>query len=59
MQQARKKKRRARRTPRRDIAASAYRRLERVAMRPDDSLFVVAAIAGVVFVSWLISSLWR
>jgi len=39
--------------PKRDICAPSYRRLEKMAMRPDDSLFIAAVIFGVAFLAWL------
>ena len=59
MPNARKRKPRGKRAHKQDVAASAYRRLERVAMRPDDSLFIAGAIAGVVVVTWFFAALLR
>jgi hypothetical protein len=38
-----------------DIAKPAYRRLERIAMHPDDSLFIAALIGGAVLFAWLVT----
>jgi hypothetical protein len=44
------------RAPKRDLAGPAYRRFDRMVMRPDDSLFVAGVIiSGAVF-AWLVSS---
>ena len=56
MRNDRKRKPRAPKTPKRDIAASAYRRLERMAMRPDDSLFIAAVIGAVAVFTWFVSA---
>jgi hypothetical protein len=40
-----------------DIATPAYRRLERMAMRPDDSLFIAAVIGSAALFAWLVSIL--
>lgn len=54
-----KKKQRPRRARKEPFAAAAYRRLDRVAMPPDERLFVAAAVAGVVLFAWLVAALWR
>ena len=41
----------------RDISAPSYRRLEGMAMRPDDSLWVAAVIAGAALSAWFVT-LW-
>ena len=43
------------RAPKRDIATHAYRRVERAAMRPDDSLFVVMLIGIATFLAWFLT----
>jgi hypothetical protein len=48
---------RAARAPKRDIAGPAYRRFERMIMRPDDALFVAGAIVGSAVFAWLVT-LW-
>jgi hypothetical protein len=40
-----------------DIATPAYRRLEKMAMRPDDSLFIAAVIGSASLFAWLVSIL--
>jgi hypothetical protein len=40
-----------------DIATPAYRRLERLSMRPDDSLFIAAVIGSASLFAWLVSIL--
>jgi hypothetical protein len=58
MQKDVKRKQAARRAAiKRDIAGPSYRRLERMAMRPDDSLFVAAVIASAALSAWVISIL--
>lgn len=52
-----KRKPRAPRPPKRDIAGPSYRRFERMVMRPDDSLFVAGVIASGTLFAWLVS-LW-
>jgi hypothetical protein len=47
----------ASRSPRRDIAGPAYRRFERMIMRPDDSLFVAGVVVGGAFFAWLITAI--
>jgi hypothetical protein len=43
------------RIPKRDIAAPAYRRFERMIMRPDDSLFVAGVVVGGALFAWLVT----
>ena len=40
-----------------DIATPAYRRPERMAMRPDDSLFIAAVVGSASLFAWLVSIL--
>jgi hypothetical protein len=47
----------ASRSPRRDIAGPAYRRFERMIMRPDDSLFVAGVVVGGALFAWLITAI--
>ena len=52
-----KAKLRAPKPPKRDLAGPAYRRFDRMIMRPDDSLFVAGVVlSGAVF-AWLIAAL--
>ena len=52
-----KPKLRAPKPPKRDLAGPAYRRFDRMIMRPDDSLFVAGVVlSGAVF-AWLIATL--
>ena len=39
----------------RDIAGPAYRRFERMIMRPDDALFVAGAIVSCAVFAWLVT----
>jgi hypothetical protein len=50
-------KARVQRAPKRDIAGPAYRRVERCAMRPDDSLFVLAAVLSFALFAWFLTVL--
>jgi hypothetical protein len=50
-----RKSRNTQKAPKRDIAAHAYRRVERAAMRPDDSLFVVTLIGIATLVAWFLT----
>ena len=59
MRNGRKRKPRPAKASRRDIAASAYRRLERMAMRPDDSLFIAAVIVAVAVFTWFVTAVSR
>ena len=43
--------------PKRDLAGPAYRRFERMIMRPDDSLFVAGVVVSGALFAWLVSSL--
>lgn len=55
MRKESKRKSRAPRAPQRDIAGPAYRRFERMVMRPDDSLFVAGVIVSGAVSAWLIT----
>jgi hypothetical protein len=44
------------RAPKRDLAGPAYRRFERMVMRPDDSLFVAGVIITGALFAWLVTS---
>jgi hypothetical protein len=50
-----KRKSGASKAPKRDIAGPAYRRFERMIMRPDDSLFVAGVIVSGALFAWLIT----
>ena len=43
--------------PKRDLAGPAYRRFDRMIMRPDDSLFVAGVVVSGALFAWLVSSL--
>jgi hypothetical protein len=45
------------RAPKRDLAGPAYRRFERMVMRPDDSLFVAGVIISGALFAWLVTIL--
>lgn len=47
----------AAKNPRRDLAGPAYRRFDRMIMRPDDSLFVAGVVLGGALFAWLVT-LW-
>ena len=47
----------AAKNPRRDLAGPAYRRFDRMIMRPDDSLFVAGVVVGGALFAWLVT-LW-
>jgi hypothetical protein len=42
--------------PKRDLAGPAYRRFERMIMRPDDSLFVAGVVVSGALFAWLVAS---
>jgi hypothetical protein len=42
--------------PKRDLAAPAYRRFDRMVMRPDDSLFVAGVVVSGALFAWLVAS---
>jgi len=44
------------RAPKRDLAGPAYRRFDRMIMRPDDSLFVAGVIVSGALFAWLVST---
>ena len=52
-----KRKSGAPKAPKRDIAGPAYRRFERMIMRPDDSLFVAGVIVSGTLFAWLVTVL--
>ena len=57
MQKHSKPKLRTPKPPKRDLAGPAYRRFDRMIMRPEDSLFVAGVVfSGAVF-AWLIAAL--
>ena len=43
------------RAPKRDIAGPAYRRFERMIMRPEDSLFVAGVVVSGALFAWLVT----
>jgi hypothetical protein len=43
------------RVPKRDVAGPAYRRFDRMVMRPDDSLFVAGIIVSGALFAWLVT----
>jgi hypothetical protein len=43
------------RAPKRDLAGPAYRRFDRMVMRPDDSLFVAGIVVSGALFAWLIT----
>lgn len=47
----------AARMPKRDLAGPAYRRFDRMLMRPDDSLFVAGVVVSGAVFAWLVT-LW-
>ena len=57
MAKLRKRKSPAARAIERDIAGPAYRRFERMIMRPDDALFVAGAILSCAVFAWLVTIL--
>jgi hypothetical protein len=56
MQKLSNRKLRAPKAPKRDICSPAYRRFERMIMRPDDSLFVAGVIVSGALFAWLVTS---
>jgi len=54
---AKLRKRKSRAAIERDIAGPAYRRFDRMIMRPDDALFVAGAILSCTVFAWLVT-LW-
>jgi hypothetical protein len=57
MQKSSKPRLPAPKMPKRDLAGPAYRRFDRMIMRPDDSLFVAGVVVSGVLFAWLVSSL--
>jgi len=43
--------------PKRDLAGPAYRRFDRMIMRPDDSLFVAGVVVSGAVFAWLVTAL--
>jgi hypothetical protein len=43
--------------PKRDLAGPAYRRFDRMIMRPDDSLFVAGVVVSGALFAWLFAAL--
>jgi hypothetical protein len=56
MQKLSSRKLHAPKAPKRDICGPAYRRFERMIMRPDDSLFVAGVIVSGALFAWLVTS---
>lgn len=52
-----KAKLRAPKPPRRDLAGPAYRRFDRMNMRPEDSLFVAGVVVSGALFAWLMAAL--
>jgi len=57
MQKSSKPRLPAPKMPKRDLAGPAYRRFDRMVMRPDDSLFVAGIVVSGALFAWLVSSL--
>ena len=43
--------------PKRDLAGPAYRRFDRMNMRPEDSLFVAGVVVSGALFAWLMAAL--
>jgi len=57
MLKASKSKQRTPKPPKRDLAGPAYRRFNRMNMRPDDSLFVAGVVVSGALFAWLFAAL--
>jgi len=57
MPKERKPKLRTPKPPKRDLAGPAYRRFDRMNMRPDDSLFVAGVVVSGALFAWLMAAL--
>jgi hypothetical protein len=57
MRKESKPKLRTPKPPKRDLAGPAYRRFERMIMRPDDSLFVAGVVVSGAVFAWLVATL--
>jgi len=57
MRKESKPKLRTPKPPKRDLAGPAYRRFERMIMRPDDSLFVAGVVVSGAVFAWLLATL--
>ena len=57
MRKESKPKLRTPKPPKRDLAGPAYRRFERMIMRPDDSLFVAGVVVSGALFAWLMAAL--
>ena len=57
MRKERVPKLRAPKPPKRDLAGPAYRRFDRMNMRPDDSLFVAGVVVSGALFAWLMAAL--
>jgi hypothetical protein len=57
MRKEQKPKLRTPKPPKRDLAGPAYRRFDRMNMRPDDSLFVAGVVVSGALFAWLMAAL--
>ena len=57
MRKERTPKLRTPKPPKRDLAGPAYRRFDRMNMRPDDSLFVAGVVVSGAVFAWLVAAL--
>ena len=57
MRKERTPKLRTPKPPKRDLAGPAYRRFDRMNMRPDDSLFVAGVVVSGALFAWLMAAL--
>jgi hypothetical protein len=57
MPKERKPKLRTPKPPKRDVAGPAYRRFNRMNLRPDDSLFVAGVVVSGAVFAWLLAAL--
>lgn len=57
MRKERKPKLRTPKPPKRDLAGPAYRRFDRMNMRPEDSLFVAGVVVSGALFAWLMAAL--
>ena len=57
MRKESKAKLRTPKPPKRDLAGPAYRRFDRMNMRPEDSLFVASVVVSGALFAWLMAAL--
>lgn len=57
MRNEQKPKLRTPKPPKRDLAGPAYRRFDRMNMRPEDSLFVAGVVVSGALFAWLMAAL--